>query len=144
MRKSTLEALVIDKEREVRRLDGQNDRLSEKIVELEDRIESVACRDWLADTNASVIRLGARDKDQMAVSKEPEPLLSFRAQTAILAVALMIENRAETMAIRVGADAGVYADLCDEAHWLRSEAGTYPSGIVDGATALYEKLTTAF
>lgn len=113
---------------EIDRLNDEADRQEDRLIDLERQLEA---------------RQG-QGRDMMTVSKAPEPKITFQSQMAILAVALMLENRAASMAIRVGADASEYSRLCEEAHWLRAEVDTVDPNVEAGAEAMYEGLTTAF
>ncbi len=88
-----------------------------------------------------------REAGQGAFISTP-PRLPEAALIAVLAVAQMIENKAEMMVVRVGADVGAYKVLVEEAHNLRAgvqQFGYYTFGSVETmeakATELYERLS---
>lgn len=82
------------------------------------------------------------------VQATPEPLLPPEGTVALLAVAQMLEHRAEGMAINLGSDASEYSRLCEHSHTLRtiaSRTGDYNISVRDGeATELFELLASRF
>lgn len=124
-------AQIVQLGREIERLDDENERQEERNLDLEAQVETLT-------------RPMCATPDRMATTAAPEPRVSRLGQQAILAVALMMDNRAQHSAVRVGTDIGDYAHTMERVHALQSEVGYADSATHETARCLYEQLTTAF
>lgn len=124
-------AQIVQLGREVERLDDENERQEERNLDLEAQVETLT-------------RPMCATPDRMATTAAPEPRISRLGQQAILAVALMIDNRSQHMVPKAGSDIGGYISNQEKVHALRAEVGYADKGVHDTAAYLYETLTTAF
>lgn len=130
--------------REIERLDNEAERQEEKILDLEGQmIQPMMATGTTHNHNYAEIATPEALDFEHILGTLREPELSLPSQIAICTVAQMLEHRAEHMAIRVGGDAGEYADIVRTVHILRQDIPS-DDELEREAEELFEALTTAF